>query len=413
VRVEFLELKTVSEAQRIFLDACPRGPLGVETVPLLEAAGRVAAEEVRAPHDMPAFHRSTVDGYAVRAADTFGASEALPAYLRIVEDIPMGRAPSRPLEPGQAARIATGGMLPANADAVVMVEHTELLADDEVGVVRPVAPWANVMRKGEDCPRGGVLLRAGALLRPQELGLLAHAGILQVAVARRPRVAIIGTGDELVDPREEPGPGQIRESNSFALYALVAAAGAEPVILGTAPDDEGAIRSKLQAAWRDCDVVLVSGGSSIGVRDLTARLLEELGKPGILVHGVSLKPAKPTILAVAEDKPAVGLPGNPVSAHVSFHLFVEPLLRRLVGLPALARHRPAIRARMAKNYASAQGRVDVLRVALVERDGEVWAEPVQGKSGLISTLTEADGIVVVEEGHEGLLAGQWVDVVPV
>jgi len=412
VRVDFLQLKRVSEAQRLFLEACPQGPLGVETVPLHEAAGRVAALGVKAPHDLPAFHRSTVDGYAVRAADTFGASEGLPVYLRIVEDIPMGRAPTKPLGPGECAVIATGGMLPENADAVVMVEHTELLAEGEVGVLHPAAPWTNVMRRGEDCAAGAELVAAGTGLRPQELGMLAHAGVTEVPVARRPTVAIVGTGDELVPAHQEPGPGQIRESNSYTLYALVAAAGGEPVILGTAADDEQAIREKIEEGLRH-DVLLLSGGSSIGMRDLTARLFAELGPPGIIVHGVSLKPAKPTILAAAHDTPAVGLPGNPVSAQVSFFLFVQPLLRQLLGLSPFPEYTSAIRARMAKNYGSAIGRVDVLRVALYRRDGELWAEPVQDKSGLISTLTRADGMVIVEENRECIRAGDWVDVLPV
>ncbi|MBO8141230.1 MAG: molybdopterin molybdotransferase MoeA [Firmicutes bacterium] len=412
MEVDFFQLKRVSEAQRIFLEACPQGPLGYESVALLDATGRVLAEPVRSQEDLPGFDRSTVDGYAVRAADTFGASAALPAYLRIADDIPMGQAANRPLGPGECARIATGGMLPPGADAVVMAEHTDLIAGDEVGIVRPAAPGTNVIRRGEDCPAGGVLVEAGTMLRPQEVALLAHAGVTRVKVARRPRVAILSTGDELVPPDTSPAPGQIRESNSFALCGLVTASGAEPVLLGHAPDEVAAIRAKLQAGLA-ADVVLISGGSSVGVRDMTAAVLDELGPPGVLVHGVALKPAKPTILAVAGTKPVVGLPGNPVSAHVSFLLFVQPTIRRLLGMAPFQPRWAAIRARLSKNYPSAAGRVDVLRVALVERDGELWAEPVQGKSGLISTLTSANGMVIIEETQEGLTAGQWVDVWPI
>lgn len=421
VGLEFFALKRVDSAQQEYLAACPRGPLAVETVPLARARGRVTAASVHSPAELPAFHRSTVDGFAVRAEDTFGASEGLPAYLRVVDDIPMGRAPARAIGPGECSRIATGGMLPDGADAVVMVEHTESLAEDEVGVLRPASPGQNVMRRGEDCPAGGELLPAGRILRPQELGLLAHAGILSVAVARRPRVALLVTGDELVPPDRTPGPGQIRESNSYTIRALIEESGAEPVDLGWAPDQREAIAARLREGLAH-DLLLVTGGSSVGTRDLTAELIAGLGEPGILVHGVHLKPGKPTILALVRPGagsdpagprppvPVIGLPGHPVSAQVVFTLFVAPLLRQLQGLPAFPAHRAAVRARLSKNYASAPGRLDVLRVMLTERDGELWAEPVQGKSGLISTLTRADGAVLVPEGTEGLLAGAWVDV---
>ncbi|MCG0238615.1 MAG: molybdopterin molybdotransferase MoeA [Firmicutes bacterium] len=408
--MDFFSIRRVSEAQRIFLEACPRGPLGVEEVDLEEAHGRVLAEDAVSPGPLPGFDRSSVDGYAVRAEDTFGASEGLPAYLRVVDRIPMGKAPERPLGPGECAQIATGGMLPPGADAVVMVEHTEELGPDEIGVLRPVSPGENVIRRDEDCPAGGTVVPRGRVLRAQELALLAHAGITRVQVARRPRVAILSTGDELVPPGETPGPGQIRESNSYAVRALVRELGGEPFYLGIAPDQEAAIRERLEEGLRRGDVVVVSGGSSVGARDLVAGLIQNLGKPGVLVHGVRLKPGKPTILALVDGKPVVGLPGHPVSAQVVFGLFVEPLLRQLLGLPPFPAFAAGVRARMAKNVASATGRVDVIRVALVERDGEYWAEPILGKSGLISTLTRAHGVVVVPEEKEGILAGEVVEV---
>lgn len=408
--MEFFKILRVDEAQRLFLDACPKGPLAVEEIPLEAAHGRILARDVTAPDDLPGFARSSVDGFAVVAADTFGASEGLPAYLRVVDEVLMGQAAARPIGPGECARIATGGMLPPGADAVVMVEHTEALAADEVGVLRPASPGQNVIRRGEDCAAGGRLLAAGHPLRPQELGLLAHAGVLRVPVARQPVCAVISTGDELVDPAEVPAPGQIRESNSFTVRALVAECGGVARYLGRARDVAGEIEARLRQAVAETDVILVTGGSSVGSRDLTAGLLGKLGKPGILVHGVSLKPGKPTILGVVDGKPVLGLPGHPVSAQVVFGLFARPLLRQLLGLAPFPRWQPAVRARLAKNYASAPGRVDVLRVALEERDGELWAEPVQGKSGLITTLTRADGTVTVREGTEGLLAGDWVEV---
>jgi len=407
--MEFFDLKPVEEARFLFLQACGNQPVSAETVPLADALGRITATNVICPTDLPPFPRTTVDGFAVRAADTFGASEGLPAYLRIMAEIAMGQAPTVALAPGEAQRISTGGALPPGADAVVMVEHTEALAADEIGILRPVSPGENVMQRGEDGKAGQVLLPAGHQVRAQELALLQSAGLLAVAVIRRPAVAIISTGDELVDPHSEPGPGQIRESNAAALTALVRRDGGVPAYLGIGVDREVEIRSRLKAGMA-YDVILISGGSSVGTRDLTSQMISELGQPGILVHGVKLKPGKPTILAVADGKPVIGLPGHPVSAQVVYGLFVRPLLRQMQGLRAEEPFRPTVRARMTKNVASATGRTDCVRVRLLRQEGETWAEPVHGKSGLISTLVKADGLVTIPSPKEGVLTGEWVEV---
>lgn len=408
--MEFFDLIPVEEARSQFLTACRQVPTVSETVPLADARGRVTAVPVFTPSDLPPFPRTSVDGYAVRAADTFGASEGLPAYLRVTAEILMGQAPALSLKPGEAQRISTGGALPDGADAVVMIEHTEALATDEIGVTRPVAPGENVMHRGEDGRAGEVMLPAGHEVRAQELALLSSAGILEVAVLRRPSVAIISTGDELVDPQVAPGPGQIRESNAAALTALVYRDGGIPAYLGLASDQEHEIAGKLAEAVSGYDVILISGGSSVGTRDLTSTMIARLGAPGILVHGVKLKPGKPTILAVAGGKPVAGLPGHPVSAQVVYGLFITPLLRQMQGLPAEPEFRPAVRARMTKNVASAVGRTDCVRVRLRRENGEVWAEPVHGKSGLISTLVKADGLVTIPSPKEGVLTGEWVEV---
>jgi molybdopterin molybdotransferase len=408
--MEFFDLKPVEEARSLFLQACAgEAKPASEAVALADALGRITAGTVTAPADLPPFPRTSVDGFAVRAGDTFGASEGLPAYLTVTAEILMGQAPALPLKRGEAQRISTGGALPEGADAVVMIEYTEALAADEIGITRPVSPGENVMQKGEDARQGDALLPAGHQVRAQELALLQSAGILTVDVVRRPTVAIISTGDELVAPEAAPGPGQIRESNAAALTALVRRDGGVPTYLGKAADTEADIRAKLQAALA-YDVILISGGSSVGTRDLTSTMIAELGQPGILVHGVKLKPGKPTILAVADGKPVIGLPGHPVSAQVVYGLFVTPLLRQLQGLPPEPEYVPAVRARMTKNVASATGRTDCVRVKLKRENGEVWAEPVHGKSGLISTLVKADGLVTIPSAKEGLLAGEWVDV---
>ena len=408
--MEFFDLQPVEAARERFLSHCAGRPQQTERVPLALALGRITAAAVVAPSDLPPFARSSVDGFAVRAADTFGASEGLPAYLRVTAEILMGQAPVLPLRPGEAQKISTGGALPEGADAIVMVEFTEALAADEVGMLRPVSPGENVMLRGEDCKAGDALLPAGHQVRAQELALLSSAGVLEIDVIRRPRVAIISTGDELVPVDAAPGPGQIRESNGAALVALVARDGGEPAYLGLAGDREEEIGGLLRQAKAQFDVVLISGGSSVGTRDLTSTMIEQLGDPGILVHGVKLKPGKPTILAVADGVPVVGLPGHPVSAQVVYGLFVVPLLRQLQGFPAEPPFRATVRARMTKNVASAPGRTDCLRVKLRRENDEVWAEPVHGKSGLISTLVKADGLVTIPSGKEGLLTGEWVEV---
>jgi molybdopterin molybdotransferase len=407
--VEFFDLKSVEAALALFLQACAGKQAGRETVPLAEALARVTAGPVVAPSDLPPFARTSVDGFAVRAADTFGASEGLPAYLKVTAEILMGQAPALPLRPGEAQRISTGGALPEGADAVVMIEYTEALSPDEIGVMRPAAPGENVMHRGEDCRAGEPLLPAGHQVRAQELALLSSAGILSVDVIGRPRVAIISTGDELVHPLTTPGPGQIRESNAVALTALVRRDGGVPQYLGLATDKECEIRAKLQEGMKH-DLVLISGGSSVGTRDLTAGLIAELGQPGILVHGVKLKPGKPTILGLANGTPVAGLPGHPVSAQVVYGLFIAPLLRQMQGLPAEPEFRPAVRAKMTKNVPSATGRTDCVRVRLIRSGSEVLAEPVHGKSGLISTLVKADGLVTIPSAVEGILAGEWVEV---
>ncbi|MEW6049128.1 MAG: molybdopterin molybdotransferase MoeA, partial [Bacillota bacterium] len=312
--------------------------------------------------------------------------------------------------PGQAARIPTGGMLPDGADAVVMVEQTESLGEREIEVKKPVAPGENVIRPGEDVAAGAVALERGRTLRPQELGLLAALGVTQVEVAMPPAVAIISTGDEVVPPEALPGPGQIRDVNATTLAALAAQEGGRPIAFGVVPDAYEAVLAALQRARDAADLILVSGGSSIGPRDLVARAINALGRPGVLVHGVAMKPGKPAILAAVDGKAVVGLPGHPATVMVVFHVFVREIMRRLLGrAPAPG---PTVRARMARRVASAPGREDYLRVALEERGGEVWAVPLLGKSGLISTMVRADGLARIPLDREGADVGDAVEVQP-
>jgi molybdopterin molybdotransferase len=400
---EFFAVRTVGEALAGFR---PARRTGVETVALGQAHGRVPAEAVPAPHDLPGFARSTVDGYAVRAADTYGASEGMPSYLEVTGAVAMGRAPEGAVAPGTAVAMPTGGVIPEGADAVVMVEHTQEAMAGTIEVVRPAAPGDGLVRADEDAAEGTELVPAGRALRAQDLGLLAAAGVTDGRVRARPRVAIVSTGDEVVDPATaELGAGQVRDATAVALAALVRDAGGEPDPCGIVPDDHDALAAVLGDAVASSDVVVVSAGSSVGARDETAAVVAGLGKPGIWAHGIALRPGKPTLLADCGGVPVIGLPGNPRSALVVFRLVGMPVVRLVGGVtrpPAEA----STRARLERDVPSAAGRLDIVQVAV--RDGV--ASPLFGASALLSILSAADGYVVVPDEATGLQAGTEVDV---
>ena len=382
--------------------------MGIESVPLADALGRVLAEDMVAPSDLPGFKRATMDGFAVRASSTFGASESNPAYLEMVGSVDMGKAPDFVVGPGQAARIATGGMLPEGADSVAMLEHTDKLDGNTVEVYRSLAPGQHMVAKDEDLARGRVMLSRGRLLRPQEIGLLAAIGQPAAAVFRCPRVGILSTGDEVVPCGTEPAPGQVRDINSHTLAALVREAGARPMTYGIVSDRYEDLYAAFESALAGNDMVLVSGGSSVGTRDLTLDALAALEQVRVLFHGVSIRPGKPTILADFGGKAFWGLPGHVASAMVVFMVLVRPILDHISG--RLSRRRVPVKARLSRNLASAQGRVDFVRVRLSIQDNELRAEPILGQSGLIRTLVEADGLVAIAMNSEGLEQGAWVDV---
>jgi len=394
-------------------------PLAVEEAFLSAALGRVLAREIISPADLPSFDRSTMDGFAVRSADTFGATESLPALLAVAGDIPMGSMPSRPLGKGEAMKIATGGALPPAADAVVMFEHVQSVDAGTIEVVKPVAPQENVSFKGEDITKGEVVLLTGHVLRPQDLAVLASMGVTRVPLYERPRVAIISTGNELVPADAEPAPGQIRDSNSYNLEGLITLSGGAAKRMGIVRDDPARLRSALEEAMKDCRIVLFTGGSSVGTADFTARVINELGSPGVLVHGVAIKPGKPLIAGMVKGPegpvPVFGLPGHPVAVANCFDLFVKPVLAQFTGAvpnPALAGIAPqrTVRARLARSISSSPGREDHVRVTLEKREDGLWARPVFGGSGLISSLVRALGTVVVPVNTIGIETGEDVEV---
>jgi molybdopterin molybdotransferase len=379
-----------------------------ERIDTRDALGRVLAEDVHSPADLPSFPRSTMDGFAVRAADTFGASEGLPAYLEIGGEVFMGAAPTVTVGVGQCARIATGGMLPPGSDAVIMVEHTQPAGAHTIEAVRAVAPGENLVNVGEDVRAGEPILGRGHVVRPQDIGGLVALGVTAVDVARRLRVGIISGGDEVVAPDQVPGPGQIRDVNSYTLSALVQRAGHQAWLVGVLPDRYPELSAAAERALPASDVLILSAGSSVSQRDMTADVVDGLGWPGVLVHGVSLKPGKPTILAVCDGKPVFGLPGNPVSCMVTFDLFVAPTLARLSG--ATVAPRRSVSACLTHNIASATGRDDYIQVRLEQSPSGLQALPVFGKSNLIFTLVRADGMLHVPLDRSGLSAGEQVEV---
>lgn len=386
------------------------GPSGEETTPLEAALGRVVSREILSPEDLPSFYRSSVDGYAIKAKDSFGATESLPALVEVVGEVSMGKAPSLVVGEGQAAKISTGGMLPEGADSVEMVEFSSPLDENTIEISRAVSPLENVIEPGDDVSEGEVLFRPGHRLGPQDLGLLAGLGIEKTPVYRKPRVAIISTGDEIVPSGSgRLGQGQVRDINRYTLGAFCERVGAVPLYLGLCPDEFGPLKRMVETGLREADAVWISGGSSVGARDLTLSVFESLMDFELLAHGVAISPGKPTIIGRSASRPLVGLPGHAASALVVARILMTPLLHRLSGQTASG-HCCQVEARLTRNVESVNGREDYIRIKLIQKDGETLADPVFGKSGLISTLVNSDGLLKVDLNKEGLYQGQNVKV---
>lgn len=406
-----VRLTPVSEALQTLLTALESSTTGVEEIPLEEALDRITATAIISAEDLPPADRSTMDGYAVVAADTFGATQSMPAYLDITGEIQMGVPPEGSVSRGNCFRIPTGGLVPDGADAVVMFEHTVPVDENMIEIVKGVGSGSNIIKQGEDIQNNSQVVPAGWRLRPADLGLLAGLGITTIPVYRKVRVGIISTGDEIIDYRKAALPGKIRNSNAIATGALVRRCGGEPVDYGIVEDIENVFFERIERAVAENDLVLFSGGSSVGVRDLGEKAIERLGGPGILVHGVSLKPGKPVIIGLCGDTPVFGLPGHPVSAMVCFDLFVRPAIYTLSGLRPIDRDPlPTVTAKLMRNMNSAAGRLDVIRVSLVVEDGENRAYPILGRSGAMSTMSRANGFFFIPEDDQGILSGELVEV---
>ena len=440
---EFLTLLPPDEARTLLLSQLSPPITDPEFIDVRSALGRTLAEDIVAPQPLPDFQRSTVDGYAVRAKDTHGASDSLPAYLNLIGEVPMGDTPAFEVSAGQCALIHTGGMLPHGADAVVMLEYTQIVregdphgrpetgtvlppAHTEIEIFRAVADGENVIRIGEDVAQGQMVQAKGSLIRPAEIGGLMALGIINVNVVRKVRVGLISTGDEVIEPAQLPRPGQVRDVNSYTLAALIEKSGGIAKLYGIVSDEFDAVKDTAGKALSECDVVIITAGSSASTRDMTADVIRSLGQPGVLVHGINTRPGKPTILGVCNGKAVIGLPGNPVSALVNGYLFVVPVIENLLG--ALPKPKPTVLARLTVNLPSQAGREDWWPVKLatesqshgklktpslrdvVVSKAELFAEPIFGKSNLIFTLASADGLLRIPPDATGLSAGETVEV---
>lgn len=413
---EFLTLLPPDAAREKLLASLSPIEMDSESIEVVSSLGRVTAENIIAAHPLPEFQRTAVDGYAVRARDTFGATDSLPTYLHLIGEVPMGQEPGFSIQAGRCALIHTGGMLPGGADAVIMLEHTQLIqpsegaTPSEVEIFRSVADGENLIRIGEDVAANQVVIPKGTEIRPAEIGGLMALGIGSVPVVRRPRVALISTGDEIIAPSETPRPGQVRDINSYTLGALVEKFGGVAVRYGIIADNFQLLKEAAESALSKCEVVIITAGSSASTRDMTAEVIDTLGEPGVLVHGINTRPGKPTILGVCRGRAVIGLPGNPVSALVNGYLFVVPVLKKILGLAP--KPNTLVRVKLTVNLPSQAGREDWLPVKITRSgpDSQNLAEPIFWKSNLIFTLTSADGLLRIPPDATGFPAGEMVEV---
>ncbi|MEM2242434.1 MAG: molybdopterin molybdotransferase MoeA [Candidatus Bathyarchaeia archaeon] len=394
----FQKLVTIEEARQKFFNNLKIERRTV-VVPLAEALNRVLAEDIVADEDLPRFDRSAVDGYAVRAEDTFGASQFKPKRFRLTH--------ADEVKVGEAKQVWTGTPLPKGANAVLMLEHTKRVSDNEIEVLVAVAPGENVSKRGEDVAKGEVAVKAGTRLKPHHLGLIAALGKNQVRVYEKPKVAVLATGNELVEIGKTLGENQVYEVNRLVIASLCRELGAEPVDLGIARDDIEEIFGKIRLGLEKADVVVTTGGTSVGASDLVPAVINSIGKPGVVVHGVAMRPAMPTALAVINNKPVIVLSGNPVAAMFGFEVFAGPLILKMLG--AEHESRPVLKAKLTRRISTALGRKTFVRVRVFQCNGEFYAEPISARgSGVLSTMTKANGYVVVPENREGLEEGETV-----
>ncbi|SNT21178.1 molybdopterin molybdochelatase [Anaerovirgula multivorans] len=405
--MELLNTLTMKEAQQKLKEYFEDIRLEQEEISILDALDRIIWQDVYSTINVPEFNRSTVDGYAVISKDTFGASESLPSFLKNVGEVEMGAPTKITLRSGECCYVPTGGMLPENCDGVVMVEYTEVLDDDTVCIQTAIAPKENILQLGEDIAEGQVVFNRGHKLRSQDIGVLAGMGLTRIKVYRKPKVSIISTGDEIVSPEEEVKPGQIKDMNTYSLATAVMKDSCEVVAMAVVKDDFGLLEDTLRNSMEVSDVILVSGGSSMGTKDVTKDVINALGEPGVFIHGLAVKPGKPTIVGKVNNKIIFGLPGQPVSALVIYQTLVRYLIKHLYGDKGLI---PYITGELAVNIASAPGREHYVMVNISQENEKNVIFPVHGKSGLLTMMTKSVGYIKIDTNQEGLIKGQTVKV---
>lgn len=405
----FFQTQTVSQVlQRMHENIVPLEEK--MTVSIEESLGMILAESLIATDHSPNFIRSTVDGYAVIASDTFGASDTMPAYIKIIGSVEMGEETNICISSGQTVYVPTGGMVPAGADAMCMIEYTENL-NGLLNIYKQVAPIENCIQIGEDVAKGEVILEKGHKIRSQDIAFLASLGITELSVKRRPIVGYLSTGDEVVSYKTSQLPiGKIRDSNVVSVQTACQQMNCSFVYGGIVQDCEQELSMACQNLLEQVDILVISGGSSVGERDYSFSVLDNLGEPGIYVHGISIKPGKPTLIGQVEKKPILGLPGHPVSATVIFEIFGKEMIRCLLGTKENSLWTRQ-KAKISRNIPSQSGRTDYFRVQLIYENSEWIAYPVFGKSGVLNTLVKSDGLAVIPEEVEGVRAGEWMDVI--
>lgn len=406
-----LNVKSVNEVIQVINDNFPsKTKCDFEEVDIISALSCVTYDDIYSQDDIPGFNRSTVDGYGVKSRDTFGCSESIPALLQIVGSVEMGQDFETELQPGQCIYIPTGGIIPKGVDGVVMVEYSECFDENTIGITKACGPGENIIHKGEDVARGSIIIKKGTKLRPQDIGALAACGISKIKVNKPVRVSIISTGNEIVDIDSVVKMGEVRDVNGYAIASAVIRDGGHVVLLDRVKDDKPLIESMIKKALEVSDIVFLSGGSSVGVKDMSYDILTSLGKPGVLVHGIAVKPGKPTIIANIEGKAVVGLPGHPVSALVIYNIIGSHIVKNLM---ALSFNKPSyVVGEFEKNYPKAPGREEYIMVEVEVRDGKNYVKPIYGKSGLITSMTKAIGYVRVDVNKEGIRQGELVEVIP-
>jgi molybdopterin molybdotransferase len=407
----FVGYMRTDEALDHFLKESQVERLGAEEVPLLDGLGRILYEDIYTMVDVPSFDRAAVDGFALKAENTYGASPSNPVVFDVEGVVEVGQLPTTRVSDFKAVKIFTGAPLPEGSDSVVMLEYTNQIASAKIEVVQSVTPWKNVSKQGEDLKKGDKVLISGLLLRAQDIGILASIGNSRVKVSKRPRVAVLSTGNELMEPAAVLPFGKIVDSNQYTIVSAVKEAGGEAIILGVARDDPGEIQSKIERGLEEADLVLTIGGTSVGQKDLVPEVVKSLGKPGIIVHGVSMRPGAPTALAIVKEKPVILLPGNPVAAFIAFFVFVKRIMARMQGIPDNVKNF-MITARLARRVPSTVGMKSYVRVSVRELDGEYVAEPIKiAGAGVLSSIVKANGLLVIPEDREGFERGEKVEII--